>query len=299
MTFTRVYNLKMHKKKKIPCSSKPHTCKYCDKTFAKQSNLTRHIDESCKKEASLFYIEKIKNLEENLIKEKQALDEKYKDIDEKLKNIAEQKVINNNTVNNNNVLNNNTVNILTKEYIGEHFTCNPCLQPLTDYSAIRDGNMITDPHYDDVNIMFVNTIFSQYEINKLVEYVGNILLKFYKNKDDISKQSLWCSDLSRMTFLVRVLPTNATINTWISDPACVNVKETIIKPLLNYILKCIDEYSIKYNYKMITETEKFLVFSDIAKIISNNELTNDVAKYIAPHFILPKKTIKNKNITKK
>jgi hypothetical protein len=322
-TFLRPSQLIAHKNKKKPCIGyDSKACIYCDKKFTTQSNMARHLkDNVCLKENERHYIEKneakLKNIEENLLKEKQEMDEKYKNMDEKykhieetLKVITEQKVINNNVNshnnivnnnnnnNNNNTLNNNTVILLTKEYIKEHFTGDPYLQALPDYDAIRQGNMITDPHYDDENIMFVNTILSQYERGKLVKYLGNILLLFYKNKDDISKQSLWCSDLSRMTFLVRILPTDSPKNMWVSDPACVNVKEKIIKPLLNYIIKCIDEYRIKYNYKMKTEVDKFLTFSNIVKIILNDELTNDVAKYIAPHFTLSPKVIKDKTTAK-
>jgi hypothetical protein len=251
--------------------------------------MNKHLkDNICFKENEEYYKKQNEDLEI-------ALRQEILDIEAKLKGVIEAKAQNiqiqnqtNNIQNNNNQQANLTMNILTKEYITQHFNNDPCLKPLDNYDDIRIGNMITDPYYDDENVMFVNTVLCQYECGKLVEYFGKILLSFYKNKADISKQSLWCSDLSRLKFLVRILPTDSTTNAWITDPSGITVKDKIIKPLLDYVVTCIDEYSIKYPSKMISETEKFLTLGNIVTSIRNGSITNHIARYIAPHFTLGK-----------
>jgi hypothetical protein len=295
--FTRPYGLKIHKSKKIACSPNPKKCEYCDKTFSKRNNMLRHLkDESCLKEQEEFYKNKIKSLEETLKQERQLIDDKLKELELK-QIVTNNQIINNNNQfnNNNNTQNNTTMNVLTKDYIIQNYTGDPCMKALDNYDDIRAGNMITDPYYDDENIMFVNTVVSQYICGKLTKYIGEIIITFYKNKDNRSAQTLWCSDLARFKFLVRVLPENATENAWITDSSGVIMKNTIIQPLLTYIVKCIDDYRIKYPQAMITNIDKHLKMSEIVTSIRNDSLINNVARYIAPHFTLGKNlTIKNK-----
>jgi hypothetical protein len=80
--FTRPSHLEKHKQKKNPCKGKSKTCKFCNKTFTKHSTLLKHIEDTCKKEKSDFYKEKINALEKDLIKEKQLIDEKLRLITE-------------------------------------------------------------------------------------------------------------------------------------------------------------------------------------------------------------------------
>jgi hypothetical protein len=286
--------LKRHMNNKFPCV-RSTSCKYCNKTFSTLGNLERHIQtEICLQEGEPFYKQHNATLEEKINGEIQILTEK-------LKEIQQPSPINNNITNNinntNNIQNNNQniknknnnviVNLLTKEYIKENFIGDPCLKSLQDYGVIKHGNIITDPHYDDENIMFINTIVSQYDRGKLIEYFGDILITHYKKSNQISDQSLWCSDLSRSKFLVRILPyPDSPCNIWVTDSFGVMVKKEVIMPLLDYVVKCIDSYSIKYPQHMVDETDKFLILGDIVASIRNNSLTHSITKYMAPHFTL-------------
>jgi hypothetical protein len=294
-TFSKSSNLKAHLNKKNPCTPRSTICGYCNKPFTTLSNLTRHLKDSCLKENDPYYKDNI----EQRIQEMEVKLQHDKDLIDHLKEIAitqAKNAGNTNNINTQNNTNNNhnlTMNILTKDYIAQNFTGEPCIKSLDDYSIIKEGNLITEPHHEDDNIMFINTIVSQYERGKLVAYISNIIIAFYKKPDRVAEQSLWCSDLSRLKFLVRILPTNATCNKWVTDPSGITVKEKVILPLLTYIVKCIDEYGIKYPMKMITETDKFLLLGEIVTSIRNNSLTNNITKYIAPHFTLGKQlTIK-------
>jgi hypothetical protein len=282
--------LKRHKNKKLPCKSKSKTCQYCNKTFSTLGSLTRHNEtKTCLQEGEPFYKEKKKTLEDQIQQDIQILTDKLKEIQQPA---AINNTINNNNntnnIQNNNIKNKNViVNLLTKEYIKENFIGDPCLKSLQDYGVIKHGNIITDPHYDDENIMFINTIVSQYDRGKLIEYFGDILITHYKKSNQISDQSLWCSDLSRSKFLVRILPyPDSPCNIWVTDSFGVMVKKEVIMPLLDYVVKCIDSYSIKYPQHMVDETDKFLILGDIVASIRNNSLTHSITKYMAPHFTL-------------
>jgi hypothetical protein len=296
-TFPYISQLNRHINKKLPCTPRSKTCEYCNTTFATVGGLTRHLRDVCYKEEEKYYKEhnihvKLQEMEFKFEIDKKAIEDLREAAKNQLININGNN--NNNTTNNTNnnqIVNNNnnnvTVNVLTKEYVKENFTGDPCLKELENYNIIREGNLITDPYHSDENIMFINTLVSQYTRGKLVEYIGNILVSYYKKPNKIADQALWCSDLSRMTFLVRILPV-ATIprNKWVDDPSGLVVKEKVILPLLNYVVKCIDTYRIKYPLTMITETDKHITLGEIVEQIRNNVLTTQITKYMAPHFAL-------------
>jgi hypothetical protein len=219
---------------------------------------------------------------------------------EELKDVIKAQPINNNNNNNTNTQNNNnfntslTMNVLTKEYIINFLTNAPCVKELDNYDDVRIDNIITDPYYEDENIMFVNTVHNQYMGGKLIQYIGNVIISFYKKEDKIGEQSFWCSDLSRLKFLVRILPKDSTCNMWVIDSSGIIIKDRVVKPLLNYIIKCIDQYRIKYMTDDDIDFDKYLELSDIIMGISNDHITDKVARYIAPHFTIGRKLIADK-----
>lgn len=275
-TFKSSANLRKHTKRKIPCLRNNKMCINCGSTFATKSSLNRHVKNVCRNESIQS---KIKTMEDKIKEDIKTLDTLKED----------SKVVNNNNQNNNNNTNNNnlTMNVITKEYI-LGFSNTPCIKALKNYDDVRAGNMILEPEYEDENIMFVNTIHNQYIRNKLSKYLGNIIVSFYKRKD-ITQQSFWCSDLSRLKFLVRVFPTGSTNGAWVTDGMGLIVKDEVIRPLLDYVVKSIDQYRITHLEKLIIDNDKFLSLSEIVTSIGNDSLLTQIIKYIAPHFTLGKK----------
>lgn len=274
--FKSIATFRKHNKKKNPCSKNDKTCQYCGNKFSSKWSLSRHMQEACKKNTIQT---KIKIMEDKIKEDIKTLDTLKED----------SKVVNNNNQNNNNNTNNNnlTMNVITKEYI-MGFSNTPCIKALKNYDDVRGGNMILEPEYKDENIMFVNTLHNQYVRNKLPKYLGNIIVSFYK-RQDITQQSFWCSDLSRLKFLVRVFPTGSTHGAWVTDGMGLIVKDEVIRPLLDYVVKCIDQYRIKHLEQLIIDNDKFLTLSEIITSIGNDLLLIQIIKYIAPHFALGKK----------
>lgn len=316
--FARAYNLTEHKNKKIPCNQvRSEVCEYCKKKFATVGSLSRHLKNSCPQKIKLDKREeKLKKEEEEFKKEEEQLEkEKRKNkmlitklmqakmkrenekLENQLKKIEDEQsenninIINNNTINN--TINNCPINItfVTKEHIKKNFKNGPCIESLTNYNDIRKGNIITSKNISE-DVMFIDTIVCKYGCGKLTQYIGNIIISFYKKENKLIDQSLWCSDISRLTFLVRILPKGSLTTTWISDPSGIIVREKVIQPLLEYISKCIDDRVI-INLILDPNSDKHSILTKIVKSIKNYSLSKNVSKYIAPHFAFGQQSITN------
>ena len=253
---------------KTPQNSSDHTnnliCPFCKMTFSRSSNLTRHKQKCTDK-----------NME---------IREKDKEI-QLLKHHIEQlnQMIQNNKPISNNSHSNNTYNISVKNYIQQNYPDAPPLQKLNDYSLLDD----------DISHLTDNLVYN-FNHKQLDKYVGEFLVKYYK-KEDSTQQSIWNSDVSRITYLIKELLGNKK-SIWNHDYKGVKTKEYIITPLLKYIKDYIHEYlntdfkADLYTYSQ-QECEKFvqkqLTLGFILQYIDTN-LADDVVKYIAPKFKLKK-----------
>lgn len=156
----------------------------------------------------------------------------------------------------------------------------------------------------------------------LPRYIGDFVIKFYK-KNDPNDQSLWTTDIARLTFIVRQLLKNKA--DWRYDKKGIKVCNIIINPLLSNIKdilkkynndvndivtgrhinnKKADDYSDEECYysdnnydenkKMheIDNNEKIKLVNDqqiatqIITDIDNKILAKDILKYISPHLSL-------------
>lgn len=153
---------------------------------------------------------------------------------------------------------------------------------------------------------------------KISNYIGDFLIKFYK-KNDPNDQSLWSTDISRLTFIVRQILRKK--NDWRYDKKGIKVCNTIINPLLDNIKVIlrhyVDEINVKVSGKQkdnIIESEagydseseyykhekeeeldnnnKLVLVKDqeiavkIITEIDNKSLAKDIIKYISPHLSL-------------
>lgn len=291
-----------HKNRKYPCV--PVTaCKYCDHIFATNKGMKRHMDTVCKKENNENYInkqkeilvnEKIKQLEIREAENNNKLERLEKEM-ELLKNIKGNTVINgtnieNMNVNNVNNFNNVTVNIITKKQITTQFINGPVIDTLQNYKNIFPKNITIENGNENGNenakLLFIDTIVYQSKNKSLHKYIGNIIISFYKKKENISDQSFWCSDLDRMTFLVRILPSGTDVNIWIQDTKAETVKLKVITPLFQYIKKRIDKFSKKIGESKTVSNVDVERCMTVIRITGNmdSNLADKIIKYIAPQF---------------
>jgi len=137
-------------------------------------------------------------------------------------NSNNQIVIINNT--NNNIQNNQLINQITKLYPNA-----PELEKISNFNYLGNAN----------SEEFIGNIIYHFNRNSLDRFFGDFILKHYKKKD-LSKQSLYNTDVSRLNFLIKTLIENESI--WRKDWKGINTQKIIIKPMLNYTDKLITKY---------------------------------------------------------
>lgn len=280
LAFQYESQLTRHLGRKIPCSGiRIIKCDLCNIEFTTTSALKKHN----KRDVHMKMVNKAQIIEKDIETKKNEI----KELQEQLKEVHATTINNDNkTLNNNNTVNNNnlTVNLLTKDYIIQNYNNDSQLKELENYGSIKSGPLVDNTTNQDENNAFVNTIITQEKCGKLVKYFSDIIVSFYQKQNDLSQQAFWCSDLARLNFLVRVLPMEESHSTWRTDPSGVIVKNRVITPLLSFVEKCIDDYTIKNSHTIAQNIEKHIKLGEIVKDIRNDVLTNQIAKYIAPKF---------------
>ena len=254
------FNKHMKRQDHLPIKTKEiitYKCS-CGKEFSHASSLSRH-KKTCDGKNVMTEIKELKEQLQSLSQE-----------------LTEYKQTNKTTTNNNTYISvKNHIN-----YIKDNYSSAPPLQKLEDYSVIEDDQLLDDLIY-------------HLNHSSLDEYLGKVLIKYYK-KEDSTEQSIWNSDVSRVTYIIRdLLAGNETI--WNHDPKGVKTKEYIIKPLLDHLKYYISDYLDTFTFDNSLTTkqyqkiaEKHINLGTILRYI-DTDLTNDIVKYIAPYFHLNKK----------
>jgi len=249
---------------------KKYICDYCKKHFYTSSNLHRHT-RSCK-----AYNQPIPNTTEP------ENNSKITDLENKVDSMKNMMVKLIECIETNKPIN-NTYKISIKNYIQQNYPDAPALEGLEDYAQIE---------YTENT--FVGTLVYEYNNNTLQKYLGDFIIENYK-KEDPSKQSIWSSDTSRLTYVIKeLLADNASV--WNHDYKGVKTINYVVKPLLKYIMESIDEFWVntldlykKVNIDEINRITKLYQGAyAIKKEIENGILGKNIIKYIAPYFYMDK-----------
>ena len=273
-------------------STKNFKCLFCTNSFANAGNLHRH-KKACDEKNKLKddYEGKNKYLLEKLneqIKISEQKDEIIKQKDEIIKQKDETLAIIKSEVAHLKMIVNNSGSIVktsvsTMAYVIKNFKEAPALELMKDQSAIS---------FEQDNIEFVENLIHESDHNKLHTYIGDFIIKTYK-KEDPTKQSIWNSDTSRLTYLIREIMTNNKVD-WKIDKKGIKTVKFIIMPILEYIDQQVRDYvenfDIDYHSDSVRIAEnKMMKLKSATEIIKNIEdkvLSEEILKYIAPHFYL-------------
>ncbi len=257
----------------IEHKSNIHKCK-CGKIFLHHSSLSRH-------KIKCAYIEKdneVVELKGQVASMNNKLDNMNKMIYELVKSNKNQKMSTS-----------NHYNISVKTYIQQNYPDAPMIEEPSSYAKLNYENQ-----------ELIDTLIYKYKHKCLHEYLGDFLVEYYK-KDDPSNQSIWSSDISRLTYLIKeALVDKKSI--WNHDYKGVKTKKYIVEPLLQYVKKYIASYWEK-NLNKPTNKKKEVDVDALAKRqadynityaiesdIDNGIMANDIIKYIASHFRMDKHT---------
>lgn len=198
-------------------------------------------------------------------------------------------------------------NISVKNYLQQNYSDAPALEGLPDYTRIKydnydceeddengDSNINNDNSLNDDE--FAETLTYHYSNNSLYKFLGDFIILYYKKKDP-KQQSMWSSDISRLTYIIKELLANQK-TMWAHDYKGTKTKICVINPLLRYIKEYIDEYWINkietYKHAKLHDFNKYhriyTTLYEIKKSIENDVLGNDIIKYIAPYFYMDRHT---------
>ena len=288
---------KIHTSFIVKSTENKYNCKYCDSNYSSAANLARH-DKSCfkKNQLAINYEKRISELEAKLLEQNKLLETQLLIKDEKLieqnKILAKDEeminILKSEVTHLKSIVNNAgsiiKTSVSTVAYVLKNYKDAPALESVKDYSAI---------HYKQDNSEFVENLIYEHTHNKLHIYIGDFIIKTYK-KEDPSKQSIWNSDTSRLTYLIREIINNNKVD-WKIDKKGIKTTKFIIEPILEYIDEQVRNYieSYEVDHKISAkEAERQMMklanATYILKSIEDKILSDDILKYITPHFYLNK-----------
>jgi len=279
-------------------NDKKFTCKYCNNSFSKSSNLNRHLKICKSKETEIREIE-LKELKSEVIEIKTQLN-KYEHMQKELMDYVKNNPSNHALIphqSNQNSHNNTIYNISVKNYVQQNYPNAPALIGMTDYARLTH-----DESGKENKDEFVDTLVYEHKNATLHKYLGDFIVGYYK-KDNPSEQSMWTSDTSRLTYIIKELLFNKK-SIWNHDYKGIKTKNCIINPLLQHIKKYLDEYWINHldhfkttNLKNLNQADAiYRNIYNIKKNVDSGMLSNDIIRYMAPHFYMDKKDIKGQDM---
>ena len=267
-----------------------YTCYYCDITFTRASSLTRHTTICPERENMITNYSKQLQEKDNIIQNKdKELKNKDKNYKNKLKD--KNKLISSleSEIANLKLMVNNTgslakTSMSTLSYIIKNYTNAPAIEPIKNMSLL---------HIDYTNDKFVEQLIYEKKHKTLVNFIGDLIVEIYK-KDDSEQQSIWASDISRLTYILRDMMGGKL--DWIVDKKGIKTTKYIIQPILNYINKCALKYINDTDPRHTGLTTEQAVAKaiqlnkamEISNMVDDKMLIDDLLKYIAPHFCVNK-----------
>lgn len=266
---------------KSDSSDNSYKCKTCNATFVYKKNLKRHEASTCKinfeHQQNMIDMEVQKRVHEiiNTLEKKQLAQEKdqlmreLKEKDELIAYLKESQKMSATTIN-------ESVSALT--FLTKHFKKTPEVKQLTTDTA--------------KNLLMYEKRLSEYLLyhndkKTLDRYIGDIVVKYIK-KEDPEDQSVWNSDVSRLTYLIRELVNDE--HKWITDSNGIKFTEYVITPIVNYVEQYMTEYLNVVSHrethtvdeqddKIYTQRRILMLF----KTIKKRTFKKDVLEHIAPY----------------
>ena len=143
----------------------------------------------------------------------------------------------------------------------------------------------------------VEDVLSAYKHKTLGVYLGDVILHICK-KDDPATQSIWNTDDSRLTYLIKELFNNKSSN-WIVDKKGIKTKTYLINPLLSHVKELITSY--QYNLVIpelnLNSVELEFILDNNKKIIQlindidDGVVSKDILRHISSHLKFNSKVI--------
>ena len=265
-------------------------CPFCDKMFNRKDNFKRHCDNCTKKDV---FMERYKTQKaEQKTQKAEKIAETYKDSADKMATAL---------VSNANKKSLSKMTQITNNY--------PNAEPLKllSYDDYMDHVDMTHipmrPHMDDEQ-QFVEAILSAHRNGGAEGFLSEALIDLYKT-DDPNNQSVWCTDTSRLRYVV-MMETGEN-QQWTGDKGGVITRKTIIDPLIKKVKELLIKYDSHYYVREYTKwlklkypknkskhtpdmlyMERYIRYqynaNKLLNEIKNNKLQKKMLVYMANHF---------------
>ena len=271
----------------ISAKSSSSICKYCNHNFSRPDILSRHL-KSCisKVEREQELEDKINDLNSKLQQyEKdnehniETLNIKLLQSEKEMTHYREESNYYKHLLKEAGGLVKKSVSALT--YVVNNYDSAPALQTITIHDI---------PNFKNTEKKIVEDILSAYKHKTLGPYLGDFIAEFYK-KDDPKSQSIWNTNDSRLTYLIKELLNNNSSN-WIVDKKGIKTTTYIIEPLLTHIKNLLVSFQTNYTIPELghNSVELEFVLDNSRKIIElindidDGVIAKDILKYISTHL---------------
>lgn len=263
-----------------------HQCDFCMRAFSRLDNLKRHQDNCNAK--SIF--NRNRELEMDSMKKEIRYTNKMNDFLEK-EVIYYKKII-------------GVAGGMATKAVGSlsHIVTNYEDAPPIEKVKLIDVRKLMNTEnrsIKDYENRLIDEIFHSYNHGNVGQYIGDIIIKLYK-KDDPSQQSLWNTDSSRLTYLIKKMEDDDDTSRWTVDKKGVETVDYVIEPIVKKIKQLADTFrdencpspdDIDSDDEEININRIMLINTIYAKLmidIDNKKVHNDILKYISSYFYLKK-----------
>ena len=266
-------------------------CKYCKYSTENSKDYKKHLERK-----THMMLEnksnqrKLRRNEREIEKEKKIIVEVVEQVDAKLIDIKKQQLITDEKVDK---MSKNVKKIT--DYI--EFLNTYCLdaEPIT---------MLTDDDIDEIleldkykKYKFEEMIIGYMKYNKLSANLGELIVKKFLNNEELKKQQIWTSDISRLIYLI--LQMIGTKKNWVRDKKGEIFTKLITEPIINRIKTMMKKYAVhmmslydnddEYNPENQIILEKVQYSRDFISESHSDELKLGLLKYSASKFSIAAK----------
>ena len=260
-------------------------CEFCNYDFSRIDALTRHGKTCNKKNNEIIKLKSEYEKRENEWKlENKTLNARLRQSEKNTKYVTDENDYHKKMLNEAGGIVKKSVSALT--YIMHNYGSAPTIEML-DIDNLED--------LEQNNKKLVEDVISAHKHKTLDKYLGDSIITLYK-KDKPENQSVWSTDASRLTYLIKELMVNDSSN-WIIDKKGTKTREYLIDPLLKHIKSLIISYqknmSIGTN---MAEMEHILeINKHVIKLIVDIDdgiVGNNLLKYMSSHLFFNEKLLK-------
>ena len=261
-------DLQQTDKKQNKLSNNKFICNYCNATFTRSNSLSRHKN-ICNIKHNEEHKLKAQLQEQNSKHEIEMLNCKYRHFEKEAKYYKQLLMEAGGLVK-------KSVSALTYS-----------ITNYNDAPSIKTIDTTNINEFNDSDVAIAKDIISACKHKTLNKYLGNIIVKEYK-KNKPKNQSIWNTDDTRLTYIIKELIQNNSSN-WIIDKKGIKASIYLIDPLLKHVKNLIISYQKNMGFgetafEIEIQLENNKIIKDLIINIDDGITTKEILKYISSHL---------------